>query len=366
MPKLSTIHPTLVKMSTMRAAQISRFGAIDEILTVNDDVPRPELTVSKGKILVAVHAVSLSPGDYRMSTGDTDIFKKPPSWPYIPGGDVAGVVEQVGSEETEFAVGDKVIGTWDSFGMGGIAEYTLVDTKLAIKMPETATFIEGAAMADSPSNGMLAVEDAEVKAGDRLLLLGGSGAVGTTAIQFAKNKGASFIAATSTDAELVKGLGADVVVNYREQNWWETPEWKQEPFDVVIDCAEGVTAWHKVLEHGLIKDGRQGGRFVAVVLNDWHIVIHSVLDMAKWLAPIVGRAVTSRLMPSRPKYTMLFPAPRGDSLQRCIKQIADGEVKVIVDKRSPFPFTAEGVREAFNVMIDRSAHGKIVIQIRQD
>lgn len=352
----------------MRAAQISRFGDIDEILTVRDGVTRPQLSDlsdPKGKMLVAVHAVSLSPSDYRMSTGDADVVKKPKSWPYIPGGDVAGIVEEVGPEETQFAVDDKVIGTWDDFGIGGVAEYTVVETKLAIKMPERATWIEGAAMADGPSNGMLAVEDADVKEGERVLVLGGSGAVGTMAIQFARNKGAAFIAATSTDEDLVKSLGADVVVNYRERNWWEVPEWKKEPFDVVIDCAEGAKAWDRVREHGILKGGRQGGRFQAVVVNEWHIALHSYLGMLIWFAPVLRRATLSRLIPDRPKYTMMFPAPRGDSLERCIKQIAEGKVEVVVDKRCPLPFTTEGVREAFNIMINRGGHGKIVIGIRE-
>lgn len=299
-----------------------------------------------------------------MSTGDADLIKKPKSWPYIPGGDVTGVVEQVGPEETHFAVGDRVIATWDSFGMGGIAEYALVETRFAIKMPPKATWVEAAAMADGPSNGMLAVEDAQIKEGDRVLVLGGSGAVGTTAIQFARNKGAAYIAATSTDEELVKSVGADVVINYRQRNWWEVPEWRKDPFDAVIDCAEGATAWDKVRQYGLLKNGGAGGRFLAVVVNEWHIEIHSVWQMSTWFAPVLRRQLLSRLIPRRPKYDMMFPAPRGDSLKRCIKEIEEGRVRVIVDKRSPFPFTTEGVREAFNVMIQRGGHGKIVIQIR--
>lgn len=350
----------------MRAAQISRFGPIDDVLTVVDGVARPPAPCPKDKLLLSVRAVSLSPSDYRMSTGDADVVKKPKAWPYVPGGDVAGVVESVAPGEDRFAVGDHVIATWDGFGMGALAEYALVDASLAIRKPPAATWLEAAAMADGPSNGMLAVEDAQVKEGDRVLVLGGSGAVGTMAIQFARNKGAAYVAATSTDEELVTRCGAHMVVNYRERNWWEVPEWKKDPFDVVIDCAEGVTAWEKVREHGLLKNGREGGRFQAVVVNEWNIEMHSPIHMITWFAPVLGRTLMSRLIPNRPKYVMMFPAPRGDSLERCIKEIEEGRVEVIVDKRCPFPFTTEGVREAFNVMIQRGGHGKIVIQIRED
>ena len=89
-----------------------------------------------------------------------------------------------------------------------------MDYKLVELKPPQLSFIEGAAVADSPVNAMLAVEDAQLKAGERLLVLGGSGACGGSIIQIAKAKGASYIAATSTAEQLVTSLGADRVVNY--------------------------------------------------------------------------------------------------------------------------------------------------------
>lgn len=356
----------------MRAAQIKAFGDVNDHLTVESKVPVPVLPpTSAGRfILIKVFACSLSPSDYRMSTGDADLIKKPAKngWPYIPGGDVGGVVERVQEGETRFKVGDRVIGTWESFGMGGLAEYTVVDTRYVEHLPRGFSFLEGAAMADSPSNGMLAVEDGGIKAGDRVLVLGGSGAVGNVVVQLAKKLGAAFIAATSTDEKLVRGLGANVVVNYRRRNWWECSEIVGGgKFDVVVDCAEGVKAWNRVVEHGLVKNSRQGGRFVAVVVNDWHIEIHSVWGMLSWFAPIVGRTVGSRIRAGKvPKYMMLFPAPRGDSLQRCVRKIADGDIRVIIDPRSPFQLTTKGVREAFDLMIARGGHGKVVIAVRNE
>lgn len=89
-----------------------------------------------------------------------------------------------------------------------------MDAKYVELKPPQLSFIEGAAIADSPVNGMLATEDAQLKGGERVLVLGGSGACGGSIIQIAKAKGAAYIAATSTAVELVQSLGADRVLDY--------------------------------------------------------------------------------------------------------------------------------------------------------
>jgi NADPH:quinone reductase-like Zn-dependent oxidoreductase len=145
------------------------------------------------------------------------------------------------------------------------AEYFLVEETLVEPKPESINFIEGSAIADSPVNAMLALEDAAFKPGDRILVIGGSGAVGGSIIQMARTKGASYIAATSTAADLVKSLGADEVIDYRNQAWWEVQDWKEHPFDIIFDCAEGRTAWQHACKSKVLRGGRKGGRFIAIV-----------------------------------------------------------------------------------------------------
>jgi 2-methylene-furan-3-one reductase len=99
-------------------------------------------------------------------------------------------------------------------GICGHAEYCLVDARYVERKPEKLSYIEGACIADSPVNGMLALEDGKFAAGERILVLGGSGACGGSIIQTAKAKGASYIAATSTAGDLVASLGADKVIDY--------------------------------------------------------------------------------------------------------------------------------------------------------
>lgn len=349
----------------MRAAQASAFGEAADVLTVSPSVARP-LTPCRGFVQIAVHACSLTPSDYRMLSGSADLVKRPSSWPYVPGGDVAGVITQIHPSETKFAIGDRVIGTWDSFGLGGLAEYTNVRTKYVEKMPDTMSFVDGAAFADSSVNAMLAVEDAKLGKGDSLLVLGGSGAVGTALIQLARDAGVSCVVATSTDEPLVSSLGADAIVDYTRQPWWEADAvTTRAPFDVVIDCAEGVSAWNVVCERNLLKNGKQGGRFLAVVVNNWHIEAHTIFQLFAFLFSVFKRTVCSYLnSSSMPSYNMLFPAPRGDSLRRLLRIVQQGRLKVIIDRHGPHPFTTDGVRKAFDIMVNRRAHGKVVIKIR--
>lgn len=351
----------------MKAAQASGYGEATDVLSVSPSVARPSLP-GKGYVQISVYACSLSPSDYRMLSGNADLVKKPSSWPYIPGGDVAGIVSAVHKNETKFAVGDRVIGTWETFGVGGIAEFINVNTTYVEKMPQGMTFIDGAAFADSSANAMLATEDVKLSKGDSLLVLGGSGAVGTGVIQLARDIGAWPIVATSTDRELVSSLGADEVINYKQEQWWQAKAvTSRAPFDVVIDCAEGASAWEKVKELGLLKTGKQGGRFLAVVVNEWHIEVHNCGQLLGFLWPVVKRTVCSYIKSSTmPSYKMLFPAQRGDSLSRMLRIAEQGRLKVVIDKRGPHPFTTDGVREAFDIMVNRRGHGKVVIKIRDE
>lgn len=357
-----------VNEGVMRAAQATNFGSAEEVLTVEDGVQRPPAPQS-GYVTIRVHACSLSPSDYRMLSGAAKLVKKPACWPYIPGGDVAGDVVAVHSEtEKRLKLGDRVIGTWEAFGVGGLAQFTNVATKFVEKIPDSLSYVDAAAIADSPVNAMLATEDCQLQSSDSLLILGGSGGVGTALIQIAQHIGVKDIVATSTDEQLLMKLGASTVINYKEESWWNSPAiTSRAPFDVIIDCAEGVRAWETVCEKGLIKSGKEGGRFIAVVVNDWHIVVHRWTDLAGFMFPPLRRSLASRVWSSRmARYDMLWPAPRGDSLKRLLALYEQGGVHAVLHDDKIFPFTTDGVRKAFDIMINRSAHGKVVVEIRTE
>lgn len=390
----------------MRAAQATAFGDAADVLSVHDDIPVPLKPSARGRdVQIKVYACSLSPSDYRMLSGDADIAKKPSSWPYIPGGDVSGTVVATGGRcRRGFQVGDAVIATWETFGTGGLAEYVNVDETLVEHIPvvkETATegsgkrvsFVDGAALVDSSVNAMLALEDAKVTATDNVLVLGGSGGVGTALVMLlhrhiqqqqheeqdengddvkgGKSK-VGVVVTTSTQKDLMTRLGASHVVDYTKEDWHESAAVRAHaPYDVVIDCAVGQQTWTALQPggkaHGLVKPARDGGRFLAVVINDWHIEMHSVRDFVNFMWPMVKRTVSSRMHGQQvPSYWMLWPAPRGDSLKRLLRIVEQGKLDVVVDERGPHPFTTDGVRQAFDIMVKRKAHGKVVIRIQDE
>lgn len=398
----------------MRAAQATAFGDAADVLTVHENIPVPSKPSALGRdIQIKVYACSLSPSDYRMLSGDADIVKKPSSWPYIPGGDVSGTVVATGGKcRRGFQVGDAVIGTWEAFGTGGLAEYINVDETLVEHIPvvkenmataedsgKRMSFVDGAALVDSSVNAMLALEDAKVTATDNVLVLGGSGGVGTALVMLlrrhiqqqqqreehdgngndakgegeeAKEAKVGVVVTTSTQKDLMTRLGASHVVDYTKEDWHESAVVRAHaPYDVVIDCAVGQATWAALQPdgkaHGLVKTAKDGGRFLAVVINDWHIEMHSVRDFVSFMWPMIKRTVSSRMYGKQvPSYWMLWPAPRGDSLKRLLRIVEQGKLDVVVDERGPHAFTTDGLRQAFDIMVKRKGHGKVVIRIRDE
>lgn len=269
----------------MRAITASKWGS-SGVLKMDDERLVPMALAGmkdsgKGKLLLRVRACSLSPSDYRMLTGDASLIKKPKDgFPYVPGGDVCGVVLEVGKGVDGFKKGDEVVATWDIFGVGGLAEYAVVDSRFAALKPPAISAAVGAAAANSATHAMKAVELARVSEGDRVLVLGGSGGVGSCVVQLAKAAGAAFVAATTTAGPLVASLGADRVIDYTQEDWAKLPEFEEAPFDVIIDCAVGLAAWQAAQRSSVLPRGR----FVAVVLKEWRIVVKNPLQVRASLA----------------------------------------------------------------------------------
>src|SRR3954447_25448672 len=193
----------------MKAVVAHEYGA-PEVLKY-EDAPRPE--PKDNELLVRVIACGVNPADPLVISG---VMAKEfgTHLPLIPGYDVAGVVEQTGGKVTKFKKGDSVYG-YALFG-GGWAEYAVLAENEAALKPKSATFVETAAV---PMGGLTAwqslIDAAKLSAGHTVLIHGGSGGVGSFAVQIAKAKGAKVIATASTaNQDLLKQLGADVAIDY--------------------------------------------------------------------------------------------------------------------------------------------------------
>jgi len=347
----------------MKATLVSTFGQPDDVMLVLEGaVPKPD--PSEKKLLIRVMACSLSPGDYRALLGEKTIVANP-TMPYIPGGDVSGIVEHVPDIlKNEYSIGDRIVATWDTFGTGGLAEYKLVDPKLTAKLPKGLTFQQGAALVNSAPHATLILDRADIKKDDRVLVIGGSGGVGTTVIQEARLRGASYIAVVSTDDKLMRDLGVDKTIDYRKDKWADVQEWQDKKFDVIVDLAIGKTAWEQCKP--ILKGCRTSGRFVAVVHNDWYIDGRHFHQIFGILFPPLLRQLFNIFRTKTPYYRMYLNQPNKASIEKMLLKADKGDFKTIIDPKSPHPFTTQGVREAWNHHIDRRGHGKVVINVCEE
>src|SRR5438034_5138213 len=213
---------------TMKAIVIHEYGG-PEVLKY-EDVPRPE--PKEDQILVRVIAAGVNPVDGLIRSG---IFAKheKATFPMILGADVAGVVEKTGSKVTKFKAGDPVFAYASLKSGGGYAEYALTTEREVASKPKVLTYVEAASVPVVALTAWQALVDtAKLSAGQTVLIHGGSGGVGTFAIQIAKARGARVIATASTaNQDLLKQLGVDVAIDYTKQKFEDVAK----DVDVVLD-----------------------------------------------------------------------------------------------------------------------------------
>lgn len=231
----------------MKAAQINEYGSVEKIVISEIDKP----AVSAGKVLVEVYAASINPFDTTVREGRVkDLI--PNGLPITLGGDLAGVVSEVAPDTKAFKSGDRVYGQANvvAGNSGAFAEFAATDGNQLAVMPDSLSYIEAASL---PLVGAAALqgikEHINLQSGQKILIHGGSGGIGTVAIQIAKSIGAH-VATTASGAgiDYVKKLGADEVVDYKSQQFEEVLS----EFDSVFDTIAGETYLRsfKVLKKG--------------------------------------------------------------------------------------------------------------------
>ncbi|HET8686366.1 MAG TPA: NADP-dependent oxidoreductase [Methanosarcina sp.] len=213
----------------MKAIRIHEYGGPD--VMKYEDIPEPQ--PGPGEIRIRIIAAGVNPIDWKIRRGYMAL-----PLPMTVGSDVAGIVDVVGQAETSFQPGDEVFGK-ASAGQGGYAEYTVVNSTQVAQKPKSIGFIESAAI---PTAGLAAWQSlfdiAGLESGQTVLVHGAAGGVGTFAVQFAKWKGAYVIGtASSKNAEFLKSIGSDEVIDYRNQQFEEIVS----NLDVVLDTIGGDT-----------------------------------------------------------------------------------------------------------------------------
>src|SRR5499427_5667443 len=324
---LPTVSSAQSITRTMKAVIIHEYGG-PEVLKF-EDVPRPE--PKDDQLLIRVVAAGVNPVDGMIRSG---MFDKEGnrSFPIILGGDVAGVVEKVGSKITKFKAGDPVFAYVSLDNSGGYAQYSLVTEREAAPKPKSLTYVEAAAVPVVALTAWQALVDtAKLSTGQTVLIHGGSGGVGSFAIQIAKARGAKVIATASTaNQDLLKHLGADVAIDYTKQNFENVAK----DVDVVLDSIGKDTL---ARSYGVVK---KGGIIVS----------------------LVARPDAAELANHGIRGAALSVEPNSDELAEIGKLIDERKIRVIVSQTFPL----SEARKAQEQVATGHTRGKIVLKVSDE
>jgi NADPH:quinone reductase-like Zn-dependent oxidoreductase len=306
----------------MKAITIHEFGGPEELLM--EEIPVPEF--GPGEILVKVHATAINPIDWKIREGYT---KGKIKFPFILGWDVAGAVEATGSLVSRFKTGDLVFALADFTRNGAEAEYVVIKTDAAARIPSTISMEEAAATPlASLTAWMMLFDKANLQPGQRILVHAASGGVGSFAVQLAKIAGAFVTGTTSAEnIEYVKFLGADEVIDYKSEDFSK----RLNDYDVVLDTIGGET------QKKSFKVLKKGG-----------VLVTTVQIEDKDLANSYGVALQSGLV-----------MPNGSRLQEIAGLIDEGKLKIYIDKT----FDLKEVRAAQEYSQTGKVRGKIVVKV---
>lgn len=324
---------------SMRSVVHKRYGSAS-LLEIKDTV-RP--VCGPDEVLVVVRSVSVNPYDWHNMTGTPlpvrlsgGLIRPKAS---LLGVDVAGVVENVGDNVSCFKVGDHVFG----FADGCFAEFVCAKQSELIKMPNNISFDEAAAV---PVAALTAIQglvnNAEVKTNQHVLINGASGGVGTFAVQIAKNLGAQVTGVCGpTNVELVKGLGADHVIDYTKEDFTQN----RYAYDVILDNVGNrtMTQYKKCLSGT--------GRYV-VVGGRKGFFLGPVAHMLKALLSFKF---------SKQKAIVFIAARTPKDIEKFTKLLASSSIKPVIDRVYPF----DEIKKAIDHLETGRARGKIIVKMTE-
>ena len=337
-----------MEANTMRAIVRNRYGSADVLRL--EEVPKP--VPKDDEVLVKVQAASVNPADWRVMRADPVLIRlmgmgllRPKH--SILGADFGGRVESTGASTTQFQPGDEIFGELSppQGGWGGFAEYVCARETAVTLKPSGLTFEEGAAAALAGLTALQGLRDpGQIQPGQRVLINGASGGVGTFAVQIAKSFGAEVTGVCSTrNLELVRSLGADHVIDYTQEDCTQSGQL----YDLIIDAAayRSVSDYKRILSpHGIY-----------VLVGGAPARLFQALLLAPWIS-----------MTAKKKFCALQSSWRAkanaDSVALLKGLMESGKVVPVIDRR----YTLEQVPEAIRYLETGRARGKVVIMMEND
>jgi NADPH:quinone reductase-like Zn-dependent oxidoreductase len=337
------------KKDKVKAFILTRYGKKEKLQLKQIADP----AVKETEILVQIHSAGVNLLDSKIRDGEFKMIL-PYKTPFTLGHDMSGVVTKVGARVTRFKAGDEVYARPADHRIGTFAEFISVnENDLAIK-PKTLSMEEAASI---PLVGLTAwqalVEKANLKKGQKVFIQAGSGGVGTFAIQLAKHLGATVATTTSaSNIDLVKRLGADIVIDYKKENFETTLK----DYDVVLNSQDRIT-----LEKSL-QVLKPGGKLISISgPPDPDFAKQTGLS---WFMKLIVRLLSYRIRKKTTRlkvgYSFLFMRASGDQLREITSLIDSGIIRPVVDK----VFQFETTNEAMAYVEKGHAKGKVVVKVK--
>jgi NADPH:quinone reductase-like Zn-dependent oxidoreductase len=323
----------------MKAIVCTRYGPPDVLQLKEAQKPAPK----DDEVLIEVHAASLNAYDWHLLTADIFLVRlmgggllKPKN--KIPGADIAGRVEAVGRNVTQFRPGDDVFG---DIGHGGFAEYACARENRLASKPANLSFEEAAAVPMAALTALQGLRDkGRIQPGQKVLINGASGGVGTFAVQIAKSFGAEVTAVCSTGKmDMARSIGADQVIDYTKEDFTKNGQ----HYDLIF----AANGYHPILDYRRAL----GPKGIYVVAGGTIAQMFQATLLGPWIS-MTGSKKMGGLAAKVNQKDLVF-----------IKELLEaGKVRPVIDRRYPL----SEVPEALRYLGERHARGKVVITLEHN
>jgi NADPH:quinone reductase-like Zn-dependent oxidoreductase len=321
----------------MKAVLQTKYGSPDVLKFVEVEKPFPKV----GQVLIRVHAVGLNMADWRLLTGNPFFIRLMGLGKgKIPGSDIAGRVQAIGQDVKKFRPGDEVYGDILSFGGGAFAEYVCVPPKAVAKKPSNLSFEQAAAVPMAAITALQGLRDlGQIQPGQKVLIYGASGGVGTFAIQIAKAFGAQVTAVCSTSKmDMARSLGADCVIDYTREDFTQN----EQCYDLIL----AANGYHPIWKYRRAL----APRGIYVMAGGSMSQIFQAVLFGRLLSRKNGRRFAS------------LTAKAGQRDLLAIKELIEaGKVTPLID--NCYPFTQ--IHAAFRYLGEGHARGKVIVSMAE-
>eukprot|EP01102_Stenamoeba_stenopodia_P008167 TRINITY_DN2325_c0_g1_i3.p2 TRINITY_DN2325_c0_g1~~TRINITY_DN2325_c0_g1_i3.p2 ORF type:complete len:396 (-),score=118.28 TRINITY_DN2325_c0_g1_i3:2333-3520(-) len=354
-PPLHHHHRGSSLPTTMRAAIYNSYGPIDAVQYVENH-PLPQYGAND--VLIRVHSAAINPVDWKIMNGKLSIVTGS-SFPKIPGFDFSGEIAAVGANVRKWKIGDEVYGMAHFRRFGTCAEYFATHEDMLAYKPKNLSHDEAAGL---PLVGLTVwqglIDEGTLMPGKSVLILGGSGGTGSMAIQLAKRHLSArrvITTCSGRNADFVKSLGADEVIDYTTTKWYE--QLKGQQLDLVLDCVGGEENSYSKAE-SVLKSGSQGGAYVTIAPGDQNkgFGFEGVWSLAKsWVGG---------------KFGQLTGGPRLHMVSCAVKQDQLAAIAILAEKKMLQPMVSQEntyqlkqTKEALKQNEEGRTRGKIIVRV---